>query len=716
MSLLNQDYKLIAKCIAARIKQTLSKIIHHDQSGFIKDRYIGENIIRILDLLEFTEKETIPSILVVIDFEKAFDFLEWDFIEKSLTHFNFGDSLKKWVNLLYSSINSCVLNNGWASEHFTLSRGVRQGCPLSPYLFIIAAEILASNIRQNKEIKGITINGKESKISQYADDTSLTLSFDENTIIAVQQTFDLFYSASGLKVNYDKTEILRIGSLQNSNAKLINCKKMKWTNGPITVLGIQICTNRADLIASNFEPILKKIENVCQIWRQRSLTLFGKVTIIKTLLVSNLVYRLSVLPSPKQEMFDRIQNILFDFLWHYRRPKIKKEILYSGKENGGIDMVHIITQNKALKASWVKRIVSDDDALWKQYILSILPKMKNIVFFECNLNKKDLNSVVPELSNIFWKEILECWCEYNYLDHDSPKAERCPLWYNSSIRIGNQPVFYRKYNELGINYFEDLLDRNGQIYRFDELCRKYHLHDHVLNYYSLISALPSHWKNKRKSEIKKGNPNFDKVKSKTFTSKAIYINLMNTISASPDNIIVKWNENLNLDLDKNAWHYIFQNLYATSMSTQLRALQYKILHRILATNRMLHIWGILDHEMCSFCKTEIETLTHLFYHCDIVKRFWARVKAYTFENFHIDLDFSINDIMLGNFDDNTEGKYYDMLIITGKWTIFQCKAAGCNPSIEYFIKKLNEFKSIELKISEQNNNLFKYYLKWGPLA
>ena len=147
---------------------------------------------------------------------------------------------------------------------------------------------------------------------------------------------------------------------------------------------------------------------------------------------------------------------------------------------------------------------------------------------------------------------MECWCEYNYLDHDSPKAERCPLWYNSSIRIGNQPVFYRKYNELGINYFEDLLDRNGQIYRFDELCRKYHLHDHILHYYSLISALPSHWKNKRKSEIKKGNPNFDKVKSKTFTSKAIYINLMNTISASPESITVKWNENLNLDLDKNA--------------------------------------------------------------------------------------------------------------------------------------------------------------------
>ena len=716
LSLLNQDYKLIAKCIAARIKHTLCSIIHHDQSGFIKDRYIGENIIRILDLLDYTEKENIPSLLMVIDFEKAFDFLEWDFIDRSLKHFNFGESLRKWVTLLYSNISSCVLNNGWASEHFNLSRGVRQGCPLSPYLFIIAAEILALNIRQNRDIKGININGKESKISQYADDTSLTLSFDENTIITVQQTFDLFHSASGLKVNYDKTEILRIGSLKNSNARLINCKKVKWTNGPITLLGIHICMNKVDLLASNYEPIVKKIVNICQIWGQRNLTLFGKVTIIKTLLVSNLVYRLSVLPSPKQDMLDSIQNILFDFLWHYRKHKIKKDILYNTKENGGIDMVHIVTQNKALKASWVKRLISDDDAFWKQYILSMLPKMDNLIFFECNLSKMDLDIVVPNLHNSFWREILECWCEFNYLDHENPNAEQCTLWYNSNIRIANKPVFYKKYSELGMNYYKDLLDTNGKIYNFDTLSHKYGLHGNVLHYHSLVAAIPLHWKGKKKTLEKTVSPNFDKLKCKTFKSRTIYTALIKAVSSFPENTVAKWNEYLGLDLDNEAWQSIFQNLYTTSMSAQLRALQYKILHRTLATNRMLHIWNIIDHELCSFCMTETETLTHLFYHCNFTKNFWAKVKSYAYDEFHIDLEFSIKDVLFGNYDDNTEGKYYDMMIIAGKWTIFQCKVACCNPSIEYFIKKLNEFKGIELKLAEQNNNLFQYYLKWGPLA
>ena len=97
------------------------------------------------------------------------------FIWKTLSSFNFSPSLINWIKLCYCSIESCVLNNGWASSYFTPERGVRQGRPLSPYIFILCAEVLANKIRENKDIKGITVRGNEIKISQYADDTTMIL-------------------------------------------------------------------------------------------------------------------------------------------------------------------------------------------------------------------------------------------------------------------------------------------------------------------------------------------------------------------------------------------------------------------------------------------------------------------------------------------------------------------------------------------------------------
>jgi hypothetical protein len=182
ISLLNQDYKLTAKCIAMRIKRHLTKLIHNDQTGFIKGRYIGENINRILSIMEHTEREEIPAIISCIDFEKASDSLEWSFIFKTLETFNFGPSIIQWIKTLHSNPESCVMNNGWTTQAFQLERGVRQGCPLSPYLFILAAEPLSCHIRNNNSIKGININGMEHKICQFADDTCLVLKMDTNSI------------------------------------------------------------------------------------------------------------------------------------------------------------------------------------------------------------------------------------------------------------------------------------------------------------------------------------------------------------------------------------------------------------------------------------------------------------------------------------------------------------------------------------------------------
>ncbi len=190
MSLLNQDYKLASKSIASRKKTDLSNVIHNDQTYFIKGRYIVENINQILNIMEEADQQDIPSVMIMIGFEKAFDSPEWSFVIKTLDQLNFGPSITHWVKSLYNNSQSCVVNNSWASESFKLQRGVRQGCPLSPYLFILAAEVLSSSIRESDNILGIKIQDIIHKICQYADDNILFMTFDVQSIDATIDTFE----------------------------------------------------------------------------------------------------------------------------------------------------------------------------------------------------------------------------------------------------------------------------------------------------------------------------------------------------------------------------------------------------------------------------------------------------------------------------------------------------------------------------------------------
>ena len=205
----NCDYKIATKAIANRIKRVIPKLINNDQTGFLKGRFIGENIRLIDSVINYDQQ--IPGLLLFIDFEKAFDSLEWAFINHTLQYFNFGPSLTNWIRTFYNNIESCVLNNGWSSNFFNLQRGVRQGCPLSPYLFILSVETLGKAIRANTTIKGITVNNTEIKISQYADDTTLILNGNQESLSAALNTIENFGNVSGLRLNDKKTEALWIG-------------------------------------------------------------------------------------------------------------------------------------------------------------------------------------------------------------------------------------------------------------------------------------------------------------------------------------------------------------------------------------------------------------------------------------------------------------------------------------------------------------------------
>ena len=355
ITLLNVDCKIATKAIAKRLEASLPKLINHDQTGFIKGRHIGENIRLIIDVMEYTKAHDIPGILVSLDFRKAFDSLEWPFIMRTLDTFNFGTSIKKWVCTFYTNIESAALNNGFLTKWFRPSRGIRQGCPLSPYLFILSAEIMANKVRQEPGFNGIKILGKELKLSQYADDTNLFCA-DLASVEKILEIVENFGNMAGLKLNRRKTKAIWLGRWEKNKS---NPLQLKWLHNPVKILGIYVSYDENGNKQMNFNLKLQKLQTNLDMWRARDLTLFGRVLIIKSLGLSQLVYSASNLTVP-QEITPIIKTKLFNFLWKNKRDKIKRAGLYQDRGKGGICMTDVETMIKALRLAWIPRLLTPE--------------------------------------------------------------------------------------------------------------------------------------------------------------------------------------------------------------------------------------------------------------------------------------------------------------------------------------------------------------------
>ena len=182
------------------------------------------------------------SAIIFLDYEKAFDRVEWSWTLNCLRKFNFGDKFISWVNMIFKDAKTSILTNGFRSTYFRISRSMRQGCPVSPLLFILQAEPLACAIRNSTIIKGIplsvnypeTQNKPEVKINGYVDDTQLFVS-TEDSIVECFNTLKCFEHASGAKVNKNKTYGLYTGACRN---KIPEYNEISWTNTNIKTLGI----------------------------------------------------------------------------------------------------------------------------------------------------------------------------------------------------------------------------------------------------------------------------------------------------------------------------------------------------------------------------------------------------------------------------------------------------------------------------------------------
>ena len=228
--------------------------------------------------------------MISLDQEKAFDRLNWQFLDRVMQNMNFWEGFQKRACLLYTEVNCILANNGHTSKPIKLTRGAWQGCPLSPLLYIIVAETLANLIRQNPGIDGLFLpdSNDQVKISQYADDGALLLHGEYSVCKAVEM-IAIYEKGSGSKLNMHKTKGMWLGSKAGQTTGPID---IQWINDKLKLLEITFGSDSA--ILTSWRERVYKLEKYLNMWQHRELSFQVKVLILNTLGLSGLVYLGSV--------------------------------------------------------------------------------------------------------------------------------------------------------------------------------------------------------------------------------------------------------------------------------------------------------------------------------------------------------------------------------------------------------------------------------------
>ena len=716
ISLLNVTYKISSACIANRIKTVLPHIIHEDQTGFISGRFIGENIRKIYDLLYYTEKHNIPGLLLLIDFEKAFDSVAWSFIFKVLAFFNFGPSLITWIKTFYKNIKSCVTVNGQISQWFTILRGCRQGDPLSPYIFIICAEILAILIRKDKNIKGIMIDLKEHLVSQYADDTSLTLDATERSLNATLKVLKFYADASGLRVNMDKTKVVWFGSMKNSKQKLCLDENLSWEEGVFTLLGVKFTINLENMIKINYEEKIRDIKSLLIQWSKRILTPYGRITVVKSLAMAKINHLLLSLPNPPEKNIRELDSLFFKFIWNGSTDKIKRVNIIKPYEEGGLKMIKVNYFIEALKISWIRRITQKTTKL--TYLLeSSFPNILNFTKYGLHYIREKLRTI----DNKFWYDTFQAWISFSNNVRPETWNELLtePIWYNIHLKVGGKPIFYKNYAEKGVLYISDLIDENGNFYDINYIKEAYQINTNFIEFHGIIRAFNIM---KNGFSIEKENCNIDRPNIshtlKILLSVKKGCQHVYKFLIANDNIPTaqrKWTNDLLLP-ETFPWQKIYNLHNKITKDTNLKWFQYRLIHRILATNTFLCKIGIKEDNRCSFCKNHPETIRHIFGDCHLIQNFWHSLEQWLrSECVHItELNLSLADIIFGINNNIRADSILNFIILFAKQYIYCNKYNNTIPYIQGFKTRLLLQYNCEKYLAYSNCEWTKFNNRWMP--
>uniref|UniRef100_A0A670KC70 Reverse transcriptase domain-containing protein n=1 Tax=Podarcis muralis TaxID=64176 RepID=A0A670KC70_PODMU len=598
--------------MANRLKKYLSRVIHKDQAGFLPGRQIRDNVRHVVNIIEYLDHRVdIPAILIFIDAEKAFDNVSWQFLITCMEKVGIRGPFLEGIRAIYSNQRAKLIINSNLTNSFMITKGTRQGCPLSPLLFIMVLEVILKKIRETSEIRGIKIGKKEYKVKAYADDLVVTIEEPLERINTVMDLMEEFGKLSGFKLNKTKTKMLIKNLDEQSQNKIELVSGIKIAK-KVKYLGIWVSTKNINLVEDNYNKIWRECKRDLDSWSRLHLSWEGRMAAIKMNILPRMIFLFQSIPVIRgTTMFKDWQRTLSRFIWQGKRARIKYKLLTDRRERGGFAVPNLQLYYEASCLCWVKEwIVLDNTDLldlegfdarfgWHAYLW------------------QDKGRVHKGFANhIIRGALLEVWnrCK-NLIEKGTP-------WWLSPIDI----LVIKKPNMEGKRWtYADLMERSEkgwEVRPYEELKDK-------LTGWLQFHQINSLWNEHKKVGMSKNKSKFQleiiEGKSKLLTKMYNQLLEWDTMDEEVKEVMIKWAIDLGHPLEYEKWEKLWNKDMKFSACVGLRENMEKMMYRWYITPKKLAKMYKTGDKTCWKCKKKEGDFLHMWWSCEEVKKFWGSV-------------------------------------------------------------------------------------------
>lgn len=399
----NVLYKVVSKILANRLKTLLPRIIAENQSAFVKGRLLMENVLLVSEIVKDYHKEEIsPRCAMKIDISKAFDSVQWTFLLNSLLAMGFPEKFIHWIQLCITTPSFSVQVNGDLAGYFQSARGFRQGCSLSPYLFVICMNVLSLKIDKAARDKSFGLHPRCQSLSLthlcFADDLMVFVEGTKESVEGVLDVFEKFEVWSGLSIRLEKSTIYMGGVSEVEQRRILRNFPFAVGELPVRYLGLPLMTKA--MRRQDYMPLLGKIRSRICSWTSRFLSYAGRLQLIRSVLMSIVNFWGAAFRFPGQ-CTKEIEQLCSAFLWS--GPELKStgakvawQDICKTKQEGGLGIRALKEVNKVQGLKLIWRFLAGD-SLWSKWIRSNLLKGKS--FWEVSLTS--------QAGSWIWRKLLK---------------------------------------------------------------------------------------------------------------------------------------------------------------------------------------------------------------------------------------------------------------------------------------------------------------------
>uniref|UniRef100_A0A8C1GVL0 Reverse transcriptase domain-containing protein n=1 Tax=Cyprinus carpio TaxID=7962 RepID=A0A8C1GVL0_CYPCA len=621
ISILNADIKLFAKVLASRLEPHLSTLIHVDQTGFIKNRLASDNVRRLLHIIEASNTADFSNGILSLDAEKAFDRLEWHFLWQVLYHMGFGHNFVSMIQTLYNDPTATVLTGIICSKQFPISRGSRQGCPLSPLLFVLSLEPLAQAVRQSVSHNPIVIHNTIHFISLYADDILLFLHNVSHSLPHILSIFKDFGQVSGYKINWGKSVLLPLNSSTGQAPATVATMNISVVQ-MFKYLGISIFPTVSAIVTNNYNKVLAEVQNSLQKWSSPALSFHSRISVIKMNILPRINFVGSMLPlAPPKGYWKKINLLLSKFIWAGKRPRIKISVLQRPKKSGGLGLPNFQLYHWAFVLRSLSIWFDTASCVsWRSIEENIVKphRLQDLIYSNISIkqSKVKFGSIITELISTW--NAAEKYCRISpnwYL--------QSPIFFNSHLQLGGRPIYFSSWANNGVFTLSDIFGAEG-LCSFLDVQKIFNLPGSSFFFYlQLRTAMHTYgvpWNGTL------GLHPFHKVLTGGKGLVSIIYAVLLQASDKPLSLDRVWKQDLTSDNNNLDWHLIWQNLSLSSRNPNHRMIHYNFIYRSYYTPRSLFRFEGLPSPNCTLClQKSLGTFFHMVWECPGVVVFWKNV-------------------------------------------------------------------------------------------